>query len=369
MRRPLVLIFALLCACDAGPPAGPAAGPARRVIEWRTLATLRAGRETTVISRPGGGAYVFQADGDGRVRAVSGAGEVTTLPVSPQRLAAALGATGEDDAAAVRLAAIAVLPRGDLVLQTAGASRKRSLVSLQRYDPASDRLTLLMSAAEMASASGMGDSIDVADAQLAGSGAVVWLWLRTTDGSVMLQFEARQLASGTARAVRPFRFMRQGDQPLRPGDATTLCGRPGGGFWLLDRAAGLLWSLDGTGRATPVDPPDGRPAPSAPPLLLETAGAPRMTFYPAPRPSDAAITPTSKARYPLLEIVAGRSKATFDRDALAARPAFPLHALRVTAWARDTRSGDVFAYDRMSGELLRLTPPSARADPSGAGRR
>ena len=365
-RLSVLLLLSLLAACDDTPGDDklPAPPTANAPLDWRPVTTLQAGRPTAVLARQGGGVYVFQARGDSAVRLVNAAGQVQTLPITSARLAATIGPRAAA-ANPPRLAATATLSGGELLLVTVGTARRQSLVSLQRYDPATDRLTLLMPAGELASASGLGDSIDVADAHLAVSGPVAWLWLRTPDRSVVLRFDTRQLASGVARPVRPFADIRaEGAEavPWRPGPATTLVGRGDGAFWMLDPDAGQLWSVDAAGRATLIEPPTGRPAPSAPPLVLgDGEAAPRLSFYPAPRDRDAVLpAATGQTRYPLLDVTTGRAARSFDRDGFAPRPVFPVHALRLTAWARESQTGDVIAYDHMSGELLRLVVPQAR---------
>jgi hypothetical protein len=333
-------------------------------MEWRSLATLTAGQETTLYARRPG-AVVLQTGGDSAVRVIGGGRDVQTLPLSAERLRQTIGSPDGTPT----IVTIAVLPGGSLVLATSGASRQRSLASLQVYDIASDRLTLLSTAAELASASGLGDSLDIADLQLAAAGQVVWLWLRQPDRSVLLQYDARQLESGVARAGRPFTQWTWDDQPLRIGQAV-LTGRVDGGFWLLESGAkgtaSKLWQIDAQGAAVPADWPVDAPAPTVPPLPLgDGPDAPQLYFFGRPRDTDASqpIGGARHERYPVLEIRGrGKTLTRFDREAIVVRPTFPLHALRLTAWCRDAQTGDVIAYDRLSGEVFRITLPRGRND-------
>lgn len=329
------------------------------------MATLHAGEKTSLVASEGGNILLLQPDAQRRLMVMDGGGSLSESSLSPARMMAMLGATGGPIAdGKISVRAVAALGGGKLVVYAAGTARRRSLVSLWLYQPGRDVLTLAADSKALGDASGMGDSIDLADAQFVQTSRGVWLCLYHSDAAVFFLLPGDLLAPNV-RLRRAFSQLRQDGRPLRFLADDRLFARADGGLGLL-RGDGAVCSIGEEGNVFDIPRIAGRPAWSAPPLSLPSdPGAPvktRLEFYPNDLAAgDALAAPPTEAdtppRYPAFAIAGAQSTRTIDRESITIRPGFPVHALRITAWCLDPGSGDAIAYDSMSGEIMRIGLP------------
>lgn len=354
MRR-LVLIFALLLAACDEPPPPVQRPPPTPTAELRTVVSLRANQETLLAAGAGGRVYFSQPYESPDVRFLGSDAQVRPTALTSANIAKLLGQPAGD----ARVRAIAPLPGGDLIAYFGGTSRSQSLAALVRYRAADDTVALLAPSGDLATASGLGRTIDLAEPQLARAGDFVWLWLRTFDQSVFLRIDVRLLAGGAFRLAKPFGELTTGTGTFRFA-SDVLTGDAGGTLHLLRPGTRDLWTISETGRAERVETdPDG-PVRTVAPLLYREAAtarrATRLSFLPYAELSLDGAPGRVQAgpRYPALRLSDDAGETILSRDALRPRAAFPLHALRLTRWIVEPNSGDVIAYDAMSGEILRI---------------
>jgi hypothetical protein len=253
------------------------------------------------------------------------------------------------------LRAVAPLGRDDLLLYVAATGRS-SVGGIYRVaaGAGAGEPRRVIDTATVERASGMGTLLALADVQMVGAGGDVWLILRHPDQTAFCRFDVAQFLAGTPRLGRPFERVTVDGQAIGidPGDRWT--GRADGGLDLFRPTTGESWRVDAFGRASPlVTLSEDRPRPTAPPLTLGRGTSRVLQFFPKPPPSATAAE--EAVRYPALVISDGATERVIESDAIDVRPGFPVHALRITAWCVEPLTGDVIAYDAMSGEVFRLT--------------
>lgn len=323
------------------------------------MVSLRANQRTLLAAGTGGRVFVAQPDADKTlaVQSIDSAGDVRATQLSSLRIAELLKAPG----GVPLLRAMVALDDGRILACYGGTLRTRSLACLVLFDPANESLRLLASPDDLARASDMGLTLDLAEAELALAGDSIWLWLRHVDESVFLRIDARQVASGTVRLAKPFSVLRLDEATFRPDPSDRIFGQIDATLYLIRRSTGELWRLSREGRAYRVEAPSHAGRMTAPPLTLTPAGAQptRLWFFADPGQTHDNMAPpvvgdSELVRYPVLLIQEPEKSTILDRAQMDVRMAFPLHAMRVTNWAYD-RSGDrIVAYDAMSGEVFRL---------------
>lgn len=347
----------LLGACDE-PPVQVAPQPREMFTEWRTILPLRA-NQRTLLAMASGRIYYHQPDVDplSPLRALTPAGETIDTALSPQRVADLIGITD----ALPSLRAFDTLADGKLLAYFSGTSRRASMASLVLFDPATHALTLIASPQQLAVASGMGLLLDLADAQLVRAGSTIWLRLANVDQTAFLQLDARAVATGEARLIRPFRSLRVDETTLDVLSTDRFSGQPDGMLSMLRPLTGQRWRISLEGQAFVAEAPTTLTHPSVAPLFDVGNSPGRETvihFLPKPDliPGDFSkpSLQSDDTRYPALLYITSEERKMLDRDHLLVRPAFPTHALRITAWLIDPGTGDLIAYDEMSGEVFRI---------------
>ena len=434
--RWIVALGSLLAGCDRGVPP-MVNGSAPLSVSVNAIGSLNAGAVTSLFARDDGTTLSLQADAEKPVLVLSGrrtAAAVSipvpnslpidvptavpiTAPISAAISAAALrdrlGAAGGE----LSIRAVAPLDRRRLVVYAAGSQRRTSLASLWVIDPAANTTTLVASAAALASASGLGDSLDLADAQCVATDRGVWLCLYHSDAAVFFllpaglgpgtllhpAFTRLKSETGPVRLMSGDRLFARGAEEttadaagILAGDAaSTSAGAAAGnsaggvaeGLGLL-KEDGRVLAIGVDGRVSELPPLETGARASAPPLPVTVNGQDgryRLDFLVSDGPAPDPFTATAgdRARYPKLVLsplptgtgIAKRNSASpaappptlpaapaarrivFDRDAITVRPGFPVHSLRLTAWCQDPASGDVIAYDAFSGEVMRIKLP------------
>lgn len=354
----LLLVGLFIIACDDARVATPPT-PKQVVIEMRSIMSLRA-NQRTLLELSAGRLFFHQPDATPELglRMYDSTGETRLTQLTPGRVADLLGAPEGKPV----LRAMTTLSDGRVVAYFNGASRTKSLSCLVLYDPASQETSVVSSPQELASVSGMGLTLDLADARLFRAGTTIWLCLVHSDQSEFLRLDARAVAAGTGRIARAFRGLRleQGELRVEPDDK--LGAQPDGTLWMLRPPTGELWRINRDGQAFADKQPENRPRLTALPLVagdgVSRADVTRIWFFPAPAMTvDQLARPVfadDSTRYPAIVFESGKKQLVVHRDRLIIRPAFPVYALRFTNWVLDPSSNDMFAYDAMSGEVFRL---------------
>ena len=332
---------------------------------------------TVIASGGGGNVYVTQVPRtEGKrhtsqcVRVISNTGQsAADLPLRWQRFASVLG----EPTAVVSIRGLTTLSNGDLVLAVNGSTRARSLISLWVYNPRTDVLRLVADAKGLTEASGMGASLALADAEVVRAGRYVWVCLRTVDETVFLRIDTRELgAEKGPRLARPFQRLRLDKQTVTLLPDDRLAGYDDGTLWVLRQQPNDLYRISTDGRLLI----ENRPADLSPmlvPPLRATRIRPDGTEFvqilsaysnEAPlAPGAPSVLPPGRIaaiQYPAFESAIenappGVKPTMLDRAAIKARPTFPLHALRITAWCMNPTTGEITLYDDMSGEVMRMT--------------
>lgn len=335
-----VALTAVLLLTASALAQSPAAPPS---VSVRSVVGLRAGVGTTLAAFRNSAAFAFQAD-------VENARALHVLTAA-QASAVRLALPGDAD-----VRAVVALGRDDWLLYVADAGRE-AVGGLYRLAGATAQPRQVLETRDIERASGMGTLLALADVQMARAGSDVWVMLRSPDQTAFCRLDPARLLAGDPRLTRAFDTVWVRETPLliEPGDRWT--GRADGGLDLFRPTTGETWRVDSAGRATLQKTPDDRPRPTvAPlaltPLTLKKEGPAMLSFYPE-RPHTAAVG--AAVRYPAFVIRRGRADVVIDRDAIDIRPGFPAYALRITAWCVEPATGDVLAYDAMSGEVFRLT--------------
>ncbi|HEY0007840.1 MAG TPA: hypothetical protein VGB55_03865, partial [Tepidisphaeraceae bacterium] len=346
----------LIVSCDDPPPRPPAVvqPPA---AELRTVLSLRANQQTLLAAGSGGRVFFSQPNANAAVQSLGNDGKVRPTALTAENVAQRLGKPAGDG----RVQAFATLDNGDLLAYFQGIARRESLACLVLYQPSSDNLRVLATPEELATASKLGSAIDLAEVQMVRAGQSIWLWLRTFDQSIFLQIDTRQLSGDSLRLARPFTQLKTDGQPFRFARDDTLFGQLDGTLHLLRRSSGELWSIGRDGVALPIAPVPDTPQRSVPPLLVRDDATEQrkrwLHFFPFDNFSlDTGVPGVlgNEVRYPALRLEFDGQQHHLDRDALQTRPAFPLHALRLTNWIVEPATNDVIAYDAMSGEIFRI---------------
>lgn len=365
MRRFWVyLIFGLIWGLPGCKEPDPSVTPLPRepTVETRSVLNLRA-NQLTLLELSNGRLFYHQpdADPDLGLQILEPNGQSRTTDLTPQRVADLLKLPTSKPV----LRSILALPDGRLLAYFNGTERTQSLCSLVLYDPMNQDLQLLAGAETLAGISEMGLLLDLADAQLVRFGSTVWLCLIHSDRSVFLQFDARKLVSGTVRLAKAFQDLKLDDTPfrLKPGDQ--LSGQSDETVWLFRPSTSELWQIHQDGKLVPVTGVEHRGTltvyPLSPGRIPAWRGVQRVWFIASiPRTADLTIRPILDddiTRYPILIYESEKESLRIERDDWIVRQGFPVYAIRVTRWVVDPTSGDILAYDGMSGEVFRLTPP------------
>lgn len=342
-------------------PPRPVPIPLRQpVVETQSVLNLRA-NQRTLLELSEGRLFYHQPDADPEsgLRVLEPNGQSRTTELTPSKVAELLGIPGAKPV----LRTITTLNNGQVVAYFNGTERTKSLCSLVLYDPVKQDVSLLAGPETLVRESEMGLTLDLADAQLIRSGSTVWLCLIHADQSVVLQLDARRLVSGTVRLAKAFRTLKLNDAPfrLKPGDRIN--GQPDETVWLIRPMTGELWQINRDGELLPVSPPEHGGVMTVYPLcpgpIPELFGVKRIWFIASlPRTADPTARPTLDGDitlYPVLIYESESESLRVERDRWIVRQGFPLYAVRLTEWVVDPISTDILAYDRMSGEVFRLT--------------
>lgn len=267
------------------------------------------------------------------------------------------------DGASGSIQSIASAPDGGVLFYFTGGNGGHILCCIGWFVPRTSEIRILADTSLIQKSSGMVSSLALARGQLftaGGPSPQMWLWLRHSDGSAMLQFASQPLTT-PLELTRPFKSITadaDGHELLIAGEACRLRAGPGvddlmlvdlldGAFWRInaaDASAKLLWSLVGLPRdlSSPVSLPDGR-------TILFAADA-RVIKE---RTAEQIAQPIVQTDFPALLLFSGKTVEAIPRDRIRAYAGFPVYQLQLTEFVEEKPGRSWITYDRNSGELLR----------------
>jgi hypothetical protein len=356
LARTLAALLTLLpLGCDdATTPAAPttAPTPARAesrlpsIADFRLVAALPAGRDTTVAFDSAGRAYWAQTDRDraGVVFTVDETGVPRPTALTSDRVCST---AGEPNGSGQFVSLLGDRENG-LLFYFVGRAGRVPLILLGRYDLHTAEIDVIADAHAIGRDSGMGQSIVLAAAKLL-PGPTPMLFLQHMDGATLLQLERRKLSPRYATLFDPRgQPLRGGLEPLEPamvGESLRLLDPALPGIYRVTPEGQMILlgslpaALDYPSALLPLGP-DG-------PMLLAAARGPVGAL---PRAGDA---PAFTA--PALVIRSETTLHAIHGEALRPSGDLPLEPLRLESLARHPRDASLLAYDRTSGQLLRIT--------------
>lgn len=365
-RRPALIVPLMLLwlapACDRDKPVKgmPLESSGRRIVQLRTLTQLLPNRPTHVaVDRLGQTFWVQESENARDVMFMIGEGEIPRATrLTTSNILAALDDEGDRTGAGKgsgNVRDLAPAERGAF-FYFYGFKGSTPKACLGQYLPHSGRIRILADTIRLEEISGMGRSLQLARATLLVSGETVWLWLRHSDASVFLTFDARVLNPfGPVELRIPFKQAVSDERPLALTRSDGEISRgPDGSLLLMDFTAALLWRIERKGAATALLSLTGLPRQLSPPTL--TADGRLLSFA---ADSDRIGTDLEilsrqnlpKIDYPaLLEIV--NSEIQFiPRDGLRAHAGLAVTALRLGRLVPQGL-GTYVSYDASSGALM-----------------
>jgi len=277
-----------------------------------------------------------------------------------------------------------------------GGCGRHILAAVGQYAPRQAQLRILASTASIEAASGMGDSLELARGSLLRDNlalgyATIYLWLRHTDGGLILNFNpgdgrgaAINLTPLGAPAANPgspplnsmLEDMSCGPMfvPVAPsttaaGATTSLTPRPA--LYYIDRRGARLWRINPeSGQTTPIHSLYGVPSILTPPvsdghagLIMAAGESPflanksqlEMEAVTAADAPEQLSNPVVAAAYPaLLHLLDGKLSA-IGKDDLRCGAGIPLEGLAPAAMLPDRLTRGWIAYDAASGQIVRIT--------------
>lgn len=346
------LIFAGVSGCK--PTSLPPPTQQARVAASFSTVLVSTAQAGSVLLPFNGDAVSFQPD-SGLQAATAIRGKMAGLQELPSRLTVKLQARP----GRISIRSIIATSTNQLIVYVSGTDGQRSLVGLWAYEPQTGALSQIAGADALGDASGFGKTIDLADAQFVTTARGVWLCMHQNDAAAFFLLPSQSAPVLNFKPHRAFSGLKEDNQPFKFLMDDRLYARADGGLGLL-RADGRLFSISDDGVVAELQRTAGRPAESVPPLTLgQGDAATQVEFFPdAPPPADSLTAPPmvtdDSVRYPALVIKGPHGTTVIDRDAISVRAGFPVHALRITAWCAEPATGDILAYDAMSGEVMRL---------------
>lgn len=358
MRAWCVIFVALVAGCDRESSAPTPAPPRAKelFVEIRGVTPLLPDRRTHVAATGTGQIFWVQeapeAGGRETVFALADQGLASATKLSNASVLEALKEPGAQGA----IQSLAATPDAQVLYYFAGQTKRKLLVALGIFSPASGQTRVLADAAALRDASGMGNTLALArgsilrSASAATVGGRTWLWLRHDHGFAVLSIEA----DGTVR--RAFDRVRApaGEtlELVAPGEDLAADGE---GLVYLERGRGRLWRIgaggDASVQADVSELPRGMTGPSP-------DGGGRVAMF-APEgpplvepPENPLFAPKPVADFPALVRYAGERRSILARGAFDAPSRLDVRALAFGQLVRDRSSW--LGYDTQTGELLRL---------------
>lgn len=248
---------------------------------------------------------------------------------------------------------------GNLYFFFASTTGKQSRFALGQYNTRTAIVRILVDSPALLASSGLGASMEVATATLTSTPTAVYLTLATIDGSVVLKFDPRRLATpGPIDLTKMFDQVKAGEEiiPITQTDSRISAG-PGEDLLLMDGYTGGLWQIDPSGKAKQLSSIVGLPRDFSPAMLLPEE---RIMFFAAdadeikPRVEARTDAPSYDNRFPAVMILADGKFSAIAMDRFITRPGLPRYAMRLREIAAEP-AGTFVVFDAASGELMRMT--------------
>lgn len=365
MRAWCVIFVALVAGCDrdSGSPTPPAKKAKELVVEISGVTPLLPDRRTHVAPTGTGQLFWVQeaadaAGGRETLFTLADGGIATATKFSNASVLEAMGAQGEAGGRG-GIQSLAATGNGEVYFYFAGQTKRKLLVALGVFVPASGETRVIADAAALREASGMGNTLALVRGSVlrssgsnGGGGARTWLWLRHEHGFVVLAVEP----DGSVRRAFDRLHLPEGEA-LELQSAGEDLVADGEGLVYLERGRGRLWRIGAKGEASVLadvsELPAGTTAPSP-----DGGGAGALAMFAPPGapfvepPDNPLVSPKPVAEFPALVRYAGARRTILGRGAFDAPSRLNVPALTFGQLVRDRSSW--LAYDAQTGELLRV---------------
>jgi hypothetical protein len=357
MRVWCVILVAALGGCDrdlGAPPQAPQKKAPELAVDIQGVTPLLPDRRTHVAAtgtgqvfwvqeatEPGGRETVFSLPDGG----LPGATRLTSLAILE-----ALGERSERGG----IQSLAAAPGGELYFYFAGESRRKLMLAVGAFSPASGETRILANLSALRQASGMGNTLALARGSLLReAGGRTSLWLRHDHGFVLLSVDPADGASPVRRLFDRVRPPNGEDlQLVASGEDLTAVGD---GWVYLDRPRGRLWRIGPTGEASVLADVSDLPRAVTAPAADERG---RLAMFapdgpPFTEPPDNPLAPTPQvAALPAWVTFDGQRRTVLGRETFTAPARLNVRALAFPRVFRDRSSW--LGYDSQTGELLRV---------------
>jgi len=374
MRAWCVIFVALVmvgCDRDSGAPTPPVKKAKELFVEISGVTPLLPDRRTHLAPTGTGQLFWVQeavdagGAGGGRetVFTLADGGIATATKFSNASVLEALGAAGEPGARG-GIQSLAATGNGEVYFFFAGQSKRKLLVGLGVFVPASGETRVIADAAALREASGMGNTLALARGSVlrstgsgGGGGGRTWLWLRHEHGFVVLSVDGGSVRRAFDRLRVP-----EGEalELVAPGEDLVADGE---GLVYLERGRGRLWRIGANGEASVLtdvsELPAGTTAPSPDGGVGAASGALAVFAPPgAPfvePPDNPLVPPKPVADFPALVRYAGGPnprRTILGRGAFDAPSRLNVRGLTFPQLVRDRSSW--LGYDTQTGEVLRV---------------
>jgi hypothetical protein len=331
------------------------------VVEVQGVTPLLPDRRTHVA--PTGTGQVFwvqeSPDAGGRetVFSMAEGGLPGATPFSNAAVLDALGERGSSGGVRGSIQSLAVGPEGDVYFFFAGQGRRKLLMTLGAFSPATGQTRILADSAALRDASGMGNTLALARGSLLrGTGSRTWLWLRHDHGFVLLAVESGASGPTLRRVLDRVRPATE-NEPLSLVSPLEDLLPSGDGWVYLDRTRGRLWRVGPTGEVTALADVSDLPRATSTPSADERG---RLTMFapdgpPFVEPSDdlTAAAPAPQALdLPAWITLDGEKRTVLARSKFRVPAKLNVRALAFPQIVRDRSTW--LGYNTQTGELLRI---------------
>ncbi len=364
VRWAVIPLLIALGSCDRSDPVKgmPLESAGRRIVQLRVLTQLLPNRPTHfAVDRLGQTFWVQESENSQDVLFMIGVGGIpraTRLTTSNIHAAfdeeSGRGSSGKSTG---NIRALAPAERG-VFFYFYGIKGNTPRACIGQYLPQSARIRILADTAKLEEITGMGRSLQLARPTLLVSGQTAWLWLRHSDSSAFVTFDARMLSPfGQIDLKIPFKQVISDNRPveLLRGEGELSPG-PAGSLLLLDFASALLWQIDPKGSATAMLSLTGLPRQLSPPIVGPDK---RLLSFAADSQrigSELEILSRQdlpKIEYPALLEITDREIDYISRDNIRAHSGFPVYSVRLTRLVPEGL-GTYVSFDANSGALMRV---------------
>ena len=255
-----------------------------------------------------------------------------------------------------------LVDRGDQILfYFSGGWARTSAAAIGRFDPRTEKLTILIPPAVVAESSGLTAGIGLAHGTLIATAGSLYLHLVSPAESLLLRCDRATLS--TARPTRPFANFETPDGPLPiRGESQRFAAAGNDDLLLLDPQSAALWRVDPGGRATLVHSLVAVPETLSTPVSggeVIAVFAADSNGLPATNENRADPTPLT-GQPPYFVTVAGGKLRSLGRNQIHAPAGTAVYQMQFQQLVLEPGTPNLLGYDATSGLLyrIRLVPKS-----------